>query len=63
MPLINLVITRGARLELGIELVGADSREGGEIGEVVGSFKEIESTVVGVESVYIKIGVLTRPKD
>jgi hypothetical protein len=56
MPLINLVIIRGARLESGIELVGADSR-GGEIGEVSGSFKEIESTVVGVESVCIEIGV------
>jgi hypothetical protein len=43
----------------GIRLVGADSGEGGGLGEVAGSFKEIESAVVGMESVCIEIGVST----
>ena len=59
MPLINLVVIRGARLESGIRLVRADSGEGGELGEVAGSFKEIESAVMGMESICIEIGVST----
>jgi hypothetical protein len=59
MPLINLVVIHGARLESGIRLVRADSGEGGELGEVAGSFKEIESAVVGMESICIEIGVST----
>jgi hypothetical protein len=39
-------------------LVGTDSEEV-EIGKVAGSFKETESTVVGMESVCIEIGVST----
>ena len=58
MPRINLVIIHGARLESGIRSVEIDSR-GGEIGKVVVPLKEIESTVVGMESVYIKVGVST----
>ena len=58
MPRINVVIIRGARLESGIRSVGTDSG-GGEIGKVAVSLKEIESTVVGMESVCIEVGVCT----
>jgi hypothetical protein len=58
MPLIDLVIIRGARLESVTSLVGTDSEEV-EIGKVAGSFKETESIVVGMESVCIEIGVST----
>jgi hypothetical protein len=59
IPLINLVIICGARLDLGICSVATDSREGGEIGKVAASLKEIESTVVGMVSVCIGVGVST----
>ena len=59
MPLINLIFICGTRLESRIGLVGVDLGEEGEIGKVAGSFKEIGSTVVGMESICIEIGIST----